>query len=1198
MKRLIYLILFTLAIAHVNAQKITRLEYFFDEDPGFGFATPIDIAPDAAMVNNFNFTASTVGLTIGYHNFYFRTLNDSGQWSHTYQRQIEVFPSYQPIKISRGEYYIDEDFGFGFGTSFPIIGGAGQNVTTNLNIPTNSLPNGNHLLIFRMLDSLGRWSQTYTRTFEKVEDQNPQIIAYEYAVNVDPGFGLATRVNVSTPFVDDEITFNIPVTGLPEGAAKAYIRTLNSNGKWSQTMIKDFSVCNSLPNVVITYTGNTAICGTGSVTLNAPIGTGYTYVWKKDAVSISSATNAIYNASQTGAYTVVVTTPSGCSAESQAVNITQSSNPTASITSSLTTMCSNDSTPISANAGTGLTYQWRKNSVNVGIGSSTYYATTAGAYTVVVTNAAGCSALSNTINITTNPAPNAFIQGNDTVQFCVGANTTLQAQTGTGYTYVWKNGGIPISGATGSSYTTNSSGNYTVTVTAGTCNATSAITYVIVNQLPAATATTNGGSTVFCQGSSVTLTANSGSGLLYQWKNGNTIIPTATFQTYVATTSGSYSVTTSNALGCSATSGAIVVTVNPTITPTVSIVNATGAICAGAPVNFTATPTFGGTYPIYQWRINGANVEITNNPNYIVSSLRDNDVVSALMYSNEDCINAPFATSNTITAQINFGNYGLTFSADNTTPTSPFLVNFTNSSTTNTNLRYRWFFGDGTNKIGLNTNHYYPANGVFSVALVAQDTTVLNGCSDTLRINNYITCSGGTGSYNCTQTVSITPNTTVTGCIGGSVLAIGSTNAISPTYQWNLNGAPLGGETNDTIKARLSGVYSLTVYENGGCPVTSNSVSITFNSVAPAPPTVSQTGTLQVCGSNGVTLTASAGFSSYRWNTGATTQTITVNNSGIFNVTGQNAAGCNATSNPTIINNSMVIPPEVCMVTVDTALNNSLVVWDKTSYTAAEVDSFIVFKESNIDYVYKRVGAQPYSQLSEFVYANSNADEESDKYKIAIKDSCGNLTLPSSDYKTMHLQVTPGVGLHRNLSWTHARGITYPYYYRINRKFQNVWTTIDSVRSTTNTYTDVTLTDINVDYIIEIVALPCISTKSMQARVRCTSNGNTNRTLLPSPLTVGMYDFSQSVEFNLYPNPAKDVVTVSFCSNCAESSRFISAQPRLSSKIKITDILGKEQPINCLPSTNDNLLTINTEHLSKGVYFVRVGNTVKKLVVE
>lgn len=77
--------------------------------------------------------------------------------------------------------------------------------------------------------------------------------------------------------------------------------------------------------------------------------------------------------------------------------------PSASITAAgATTICVGLSVVLNANTGVGLTYQWKKGNANIaGATLSSYSATTSGAYKCVVSNSNGCSATSNTINVTT-----------------------------------------------------------------------------------------------------------------------------------------------------------------------------------------------------------------------------------------------------------------------------------------------------------------------------------------------------------------------------------------------------------------------------------------------------------------------------------------------------------------------------------------------------------------------------------------------------------------------------------------------------------------------------------------------------------------------------------------------------------------------------------------------------------------------------
>ena len=72
----------------------------------------------------------------------------------------------------------------------------------------------------------------------------------------------------------------------------------------------------STPNAVITLSGPPNICTGSSVSLQASAGPDYSYQWKKSGVIIPGATQRQYNASQAGAYSVIVTNGNGVSATS------------------------------------------------------------------------------------------------------------------------------------------------------------------------------------------------------------------------------------------------------------------------------------------------------------------------------------------------------------------------------------------------------------------------------------------------------------------------------------------------------------------------------------------------------------------------------------------------------------------------------------------------------------------------------------------------------------------------------------------------------------------------------------------------------------------------------------------------------------------------------------------------------------------
>lgn len=129
-------------------------------------------------------------------------------------------------------------------------------------------------------------------------------------------------------------------------------------------------------------------------------------------------------------------------------------------------ICPGSNIILSANAGTGYTYQWRKNSVDItGATSIDYTATTSGNYEVTVTIPGGCSDISTVTTITASPAPKAKITAPQGTDLCGHPSLLLKAKTGTGYSYQWKRDGLNITGATAKNYTVTATGSYRVTET-------------------------------------------------------------------------------------------------------------------------------------------------------------------------------------------------------------------------------------------------------------------------------------------------------------------------------------------------------------------------------------------------------------------------------------------------------------------------------------------------------------------------------------------------------------------------------------------------------------------------------------------------------------------------------------------------------------------------------------------------------------
>jgi|GEM_PF-5660882 len=371
--------------------------------------------------------------------------------------------------------------------------------------------------------------------------------------------------------------------------AGSYTVTVTNANNCSATSTATTVTVNAAPIATISTTTPTTFCSGGSVLLTSS--TGLTYKWNNVAGLISGATSSTYSATTAGSYTVTVTNANNCSATSTATVVTVNAVPTATIsTTTPTTFCTGGSVLLTSS--TGSTYQWNNAAgIIAGATSSTYSATAAGSYTVTVTNASNCSATSTATTVTVNAAPIATISTTTPTTFCSGGSVLLTSSTGS--TYQWNNASGVIAGATSSTYSATTTGSYTVTVTnTNNCSATSTATVVTVNALPTATISTTT-PTAFCTGGSVLLTSSAGSS--YKWNNAAGVISGATSSTYSAITSGSYTVTVSNASNCSATSTVTVVTVNALPTATISTTTPT-TFCTGSSVVLTSSAGSS-----YQW---------------------------------------------------------------------------------------------------------------------------------------------------------------------------------------------------------------------------------------------------------------------------------------------------------------------------------------------------------------------------------------------------------------------------------------------------------------------------------------------------------------------------------------------------------------------------------------------------------------------
>jgi trimeric autotransporter adhesin len=351
-------------------------------------------------------------------------------------------------------------------------------------------------------------------------------------------------------------------------------------------------------------------------------GTGLTYQWRKGGVAIPGANASCFNIpsvtpDDAGNYELVIT---GACGTVTSIETTLAVNAGAVINQHplSPTVCVTQPVSFSVAAtGVGLTYQWRKNTINIpGATNPSFNIPStvlgdAGNYDVVITAACG-SLTSAAAMLTVNPATAINTQPSSPT-VCAGAPASFSVgATGAGLSYQWRKGGVNIPGATASSYSIASAaagdaGNYDVIV-AGTCGtATSTAATLTVN--PVTAITMQPANQPACEDGPATFSVTAtGVGLTYQWRRNNINIGGATASSYViaaasAGDAGNYDVVVTGACG-SVTSSAASLTLNAATAINTQPTDQT--VCVAAPANFSVAAS--GTSLTYQWRKGGVNI--------------------------------------------------------------------------------------------------------------------------------------------------------------------------------------------------------------------------------------------------------------------------------------------------------------------------------------------------------------------------------------------------------------------------------------------------------------------------------------------------------------------------------------------------------------------------------------------------------------
>ncbi len=471
----------------------------------------------------------------------------------------------------------------------------------------------------------------------------------------------------------------------------------------------------------------------------------------------------------------------------------------------------------------------------------------AGTYSVTATDISGCSA-TKSITIT---EPSGMTLSNTQVNpSCGNVNNGSVDLSVTGgvapYSYSWSNG------ATTQDISLVGAGTYTVTVTDGN-SCTKSLTATLSNSYAISASATATDAACFGQNTgSVNVNVTGGTApISYSWNNG------ASTQNLSNTAAGNYSVTITDANGCTATASASIAQPTAAITCTLS---KTDILCNGNPTGSINSNTSGGTAPYtYLWS-NGATTANISNLSAGTYTLTVTD--------SHNC-------TKTATATITQPLAGLEISHTSTDiKCHGEFTGSINTTTTGGTTPYTYLWNTGATTSSLSNI----AAGTYTMT-----TTDANGCSVTQTVSITEPAASLASTMNSTN---INCNGNQTGVAGITV-----TGGTTPyNYQWNT------GATTSQLTNIGSGIYTVTVTDQNGCQLT-NSTTLTQPAAALSLTLTSTNVSCYNLGNGSITTQVSGGTTpyNYAWSNGSTTAILTSISNGNYTVTITDANGCSTT---------------------------------------------------------------------------------------------------------------------------------------------------------------------------------------------------------------------------------------------------------------------------------------------------------------
>jgi hypothetical protein len=712
-------------------------------------------------------------------------------------------------------------------------------------------------------------------------------------------FSIAPSTNLGTP------TYKWYKNGTVVGTSATYTNSTWANGDGIKCLVKSTATCASpdsiftnqidmiiTPSVTpsIAITGSTSICIGANATFNATISNGGitpVYTWKKNGSVVGSNSNTWSSTalSNNDVITCELTSNANCATSNTAtsnsitVQVNTLSLPTVTISASTPNICAGPTntffTATPTNGGATPQYQWKVNTFNVGSGGATYSANLNpnDVVTCELTTSSLCATapkvLSNSLTVLANVSPTVTITPTPSLSICSGETITFTANTtngGANPTYQWNKNGSPVSGQTGSNYAASNFANNDLITCTLTSNAVCAVPSTLTSTgksvvilVPSAPAVTIAASpSIACSGANVTFSptpTNGGASPTYAWKiNGNAAGSGATFSSTTLANGDVVSCVLTSSASCAttpnATSNNINMTINPLLTPAVSVAsNPSNTVCHNGTITFVATPANGGNTPAYSWTIDAVaqssssnimgktftNTGATATTATVIVTMTVGAGVCASSSTAQQIVNV--TVNPTLTPIVNIATSSVNICAGTN---ATFTTTTSGAGATPT---FEWTKNGSI--VGTNSSTYASNAMAQGDVMHCRLVPTVGGCYTAAEAHsNNITMTVNPNVIP-TATINVVPG--IQACQGQNIqFSTTATNGgTSPTYVWKVNGNNQSSNSNFAKSDLVNGdVIALTYTSNAQCAtptIVNTNVTMTINP-KPATPSIQKLG--------------------------------------------------------------------------------------------------------------------------------------------------------------------------------------------------------------------------------------------------------------------------------------------------------------------------------------------------------------------